>query len=118
MKPPSAGTPLSLAVLKGTGVLWFLVAYAGQLFFAFYTAAYYGGSALRGEYSVRAFTSGLAPMTIGLLLATGWVLTDPARGHPGLLVLVAITVAVMWRSKLSPIWMVGVGMVAGALGWV
>ena len=76
------------------------------------------GEKRRDTLGVRAFTSGLAPMTIGLLLATGWVLTDPARGHPGLLVLVAITVAVMWRSKLSPIWMVGVGMVAGALGWV
>ena len=51
MKPSSAVTPVSLAVLKGSGVLWFLVAYAGQLFFAFYTAAYYGGSALRGELS-------------------------------------------------------------------
>lgn len=41
--------PLSLAALKGLGAFWFLVAYAGQLFFAFYAAAYYGGSALRGD---------------------------------------------------------------------
>ncbi len=51
MKPSSAVTPFSLAVLKGSGALWFVIAYAGQLFFAFYTAAYYGGSALRGELS-------------------------------------------------------------------
>lgn len=76
------------------------------------------GAKRRETLGVRAFTSGLAPMTIGLLLATGWVLTDPARGHPGLMVLVALTVAVMWRSKLSPIWMVAAGMIAGALGWV
>jgi chromate transporter len=76
------------------------------------------GTKRRQTLGVRAFTSGLAPLTIGLLLATGWVLTDPARGHAGLMLLVAITVAVMWRSKLSPVWMVAVGMVAGALGWV
>ncbi len=51
MKPSNAGTPLSLAVLKGSGACWFIVAYAGQLFFAFYTAAFYGGSTLRGEFS-------------------------------------------------------------------
>jgi len=76
------------------------------------------GQKRREWRGVRAFTSGLAPLTIGLLLATGWVLTDPARGHAGLMVLVLLTVLVMWRSRLSPIWMVGAGMLAGALGWV
>lgn len=76
------------------------------------------GHKRRETRAVRAFTTGLAPLTIGLLLATGWVLTDPVRGHPGLMALVALTVVVMWRSRLSPIWMVGVGMIAGALGWV
>jgi len=72
----------------------------------------------RDTLAVRAFTGGLAPLTIGLLLATGWVLTDPARGHWGLMALVAMTVLVMLRSRLSPIWMVAAGMLAGALGWV
>ena len=76
------------------------------------------GAKRRDTLGVRAFTSGLAPLTIGLLLATGWVLTDPARGHGGLMALVALTVAVMLRRKLSPIWMVAVGGLAGALGWV
>jgi len=76
------------------------------------------GAKRRDTLGVRAFTSGLAPLTIGLLLATGWVLTDPARGHAGLMVLVALTVVVMLRRKLSPIWMVAVGGLAGALGWV
>ena len=76
------------------------------------------GTKRRETLGVRAFTHGLAPLTIGLLLATGWVLTDPARGHAGLMALVAITVVVMLRSKLSQIWMVAAGGVAGALGWV
>jgi chromate transporter len=76
------------------------------------------GATRRDTLFVRAFTAGLAPLTIGLLLSTGWVLTDPARGQTGLMALVAVTVLVMWRSKLSPVWMVAVGMLAGALGWV
>jgi chromate transporter len=60
----------------------------------------------------------MAPLTIGLLLATGWVLTDPSRGHWGLMALVALTVLVMLRSAVSPIWMVAAGLLAGAMGWV
>jgi chromate transporter len=76
------------------------------------------GDKRRDTLGVRAFTSGLAPLTIGLLLATGWVLTDPIRGHWGLMALVGLTVLVLLRTRMSPIWMVGAGMVAGALGWV
>lgn len=42
---------MSLAVLKASGVLWFAIACAGQLLFAFYIVVYYGGSTLRGELS-------------------------------------------------------------------
>ena len=58
------------------------------------------GARRRETRGVRAFTAGMAPLTIGLLL------------------LVALTVAVMLRTRLGPIWMVGAGMLAGALGWV
>jgi chromate transporter len=76
------------------------------------------GAKRRHTLAVRAFTAGLAPLTIGLLLATGWVLTDPVRGHWELLALVAVTVVVMLRSAASPVWMVAAGMLAGAFGWV
>jgi len=76
------------------------------------------GTRRRDTLAVRAFTAGLAPLTIGLLLATGWILTDPARDQWGLLALVGMTVLVVGRGKLSPIWMVAVGMLAGAIGWV
>ena len=77
------------------------------------------GGRRRQTRGIRAFTSGMAPLTVGLLLATGWVLSAPARWHPGLLVVVALTVAATlskWRP--SPIWLVAAGLVAGALGWV
>ena len=79
------------------------------------------GAARRETRGVRAFTSGLAPLTIGLLLATGWVLAEPYIVEPahriGALALIAISVIVMTRTRWSPMWLVGVGAAAGALGW-
>ena len=76
------------------------------------------GARRRETRGVRAFTAGMAPLTIGLLLATGWVLTDPARGSPHLMALVAFTVVAMLRWRPSPMWLVAAGMALGALGWV
>ncbi|WP_330835186.1 chromate transporter [Piscinibacter sp.] len=75
------------------------------------------GESRRETRGVRAFTTGLAPLTIGLLLATGWVLAGPAAGRPGSMLLVAATVLVMLRTKLSPMWAVGAGAIVGALGF-
>lgn len=67
---------------------------------------------------VRAFTEGLAPVTIGLLLATGWVLTEASHTRWATLPLVVGTVLVMMRTRLSPVWPIAVGAAAGMLGWV
>lgn len=79
------------------------------------------GTARRETRGVRAFTNGLAPLTIGLLLATGWVLAEPYVADPthriGAIALIAISVAVLMRTRLSPMWLVGLGAAAGALGW-
>lgn len=66
---------------------------------------------------MRAFTTGMAPLTLGLLLATGWLLAEPARDSIGGLLLVVATVAVMLRTKLSPMWLVAAGALVGAAGW-
>ena len=75
----------------------------------------------RNRRSVRAFKQGMAPVVIGLLLATSWVL---ARAHgewstdwPVWLLTLATTVLV-WRTKLHLLWMLGAGALVGALGWV
>jgi chromate transporter len=67
---------------------------------------------------VRAFKTGLAPLTLGLLLATGWILADPVRDQIGAIVLIGVTIAVMLKTRLSPLWMVALGAVVGALGWI
>jgi chromate transporter len=75
------------------------------------------GASRRETRGVRAFTSGLAPLTIGLLVATGWVLAGPAASHLGAMALVAATVVVMMRTRLSPMWAVAVGAIVGAAGF-
>jgi len=69
--------------------------------------------------AVRVFTNGLTPLTVGLLLSTGWVLSQPVLGHgrPGGVLLIVLTTAVMRWTKVSPMWLIGLGAVAGALDW-
>jgi chromate transporter len=67
---------------------------------------------------VRALHAGLAPVTIGLLLATGWILLEPQAGDWRSGVLVAGTIALMLRTRLSALWPIGGGAIAGALGWI
>lgn len=74
--------------------------------------------ARRDTLGVRAFTAGLAPMTLGLLLATGWVLAEPARGSLGAIALLIATVLAILLTKISPMWLVAAGALAGVLGWV
>ena len=79
------------------------------------------GQRRRDTRFVRAFKTGLTPLTIGLLVATGWLLARPyvdfsAHGD-GAIALIAVSIAVMLRTRLSPIWLVALGAVVGALGW-
>ena len=50
--------------------------------------------ARRDALAVQAFSSGLAPLTIGLLMATGWVLALPLVAHPLSMLLVPATIVV------------------------
>jgi chromate transporter len=75
----------------------------------------------REKLGIRAFKSGMAPIVIALLLATAWLLTashnQPARDWP-LYVLTALTTLVVWRTQLHMLWLIGLGALLGALGWV
>jgi chromate transporter len=80
------------------------------------------GARRRETRGVRAFTTGLTPLTIGLLVATGWVLARPYVGNDlralGALGLIAVTIVAMLRTRVSPMWLVGLGALVGGLGWV
>ena len=71
--------------------------------------------------AVRAFKTGMAPLVVALLIATGWLLTaahnQPARDWP-LWLLTAITALIVWRTKLHLLWLIGAGAVLGMLGAV
>ncbi len=76
----------------------------------------------RDGLAVRAFATGMAPLTLGLLLSTGWVLAEPFVRAPehrvGALALIGITVVTMLYTRTSPIWLVALGALVGALGWI
>lgn len=75
----------------------------------------------RERRSVRAFKQGMAPLVIGLILATAWVLAS-AHGDPAhdwrLWLLSAVTTLLVWRTRLHLLWLLGAGALLGALGWV
>ena len=76
------------------------------------------GQRHRESRAMRAFAAGMAPLTLGLLLATGWVLSAPVRDSWGALLLLPFTALMLLKTKISPIWLVAVGALVGALGWV
>lgn len=71
--------------------------------------------------AVRAFKTGMAPVVIALLVATGWLLTaaknDPLRDWP-LWALTATAALMVWRTRIHLLWLIGAGAVLGALGLV
>ena len=71
--------------------------------------------------AVRAFKTGMAPIVIALMMATGWLLIAaknvPARDWPMWLLAAAATLLV-WRTKVHLLWMIGAGALLGGLGWV
>ena len=75
----------------------------------------------RERRSVRAFKTGMAPIVVALLIATGWVLATSlgktlADWH---IWLVSFTAAmVVWRTKIHLLWLLGTGGLLGWLGWL
>jgi chromate transporter len=68
--------------------------------------------------AVRAFKTGMAPIVIALLIATGWVLTGshdhPTRDWP-LWALTICATLLVWRTRIHLLWLIGAGGVLGAL---
>lgn len=75
------------------------------------------------ERKVRAFKLGLAPLVIGLMLATAWLLLPAARagvpiGQWGVWLLALGTVGVVLKTRVHLLWCLLAGAVLGGLGWV
>ena len=76
----------------------------------------------RKRRAVRAFKQGMAPVVVGLLVASGWVVSNSNQGgsapawHLWLVTLVAGVL--VWRTRIHLLWLLGAGALAGALGFV
>ena len=71
--------------------------------------------------AVRAFKTGMAPIVVALLIATGWILAHSIgksieQWHVWVISLVAAVV--VWRSKIHLLWLLGAGGLLGWMGWV
>jgi len=79
------------------------------------------GHANRELRGVRAFKQGMAPIVIALLVATGWILATGSnyavRNWPLWLVAV-VSAALVWRTKVHLLWLLGAGAALGWIGWV
>ncbi|MBL8337355.1 MAG: chromate transporter, partial [Rhodoferax sp.] len=75
----------------------------------------------RDMRAVRAFKQGMAPIVVGLMIATAWLLsaahTDPWR-DAALWALTALAALVLWRTRIHLLWLLAAGALLGALGLV
>jgi chromate transporter len=70
---------------------------------------------------VRAFKQGMAPIVIALLIATGWILAGASVTSLDdwrVPLLAALTAAIVWRTRLHLLWLLGVGALLGWFGLV
>ncbi|MDB5901605.1 MAG: chromate transporter [Betaproteobacteria bacterium] len=65
-----------------------------------------------------AIRRGLTPITIGLLFASAWILLPAVNQDWRGYVLTALTVALVLRTPLNPIWLLAAGAIAGMTGMV
>ena len=76
----------------------------------------------RSKRAVRAFKQGMAPIVIGLLVATGWVLADgnssAAVPHWHIWLVTVVAGFVVWRTRVHLLWLLGAGALLGVFGLV
>jgi chromate transporter len=71
---------------------------------------------LRGAPWRRSVQQALVPVTIGLVLASGWILSVAANRGPAGGAITAITVGALMLTRLNPLWLLGGAAALGLLG--
>ncbi len=64
----------------------------------------------------RAVRGGLGPIAIGLTLSSGWILARSSDQGWTAAMLTLLTVVLMLRTRLNPMWLILAGAVAGIIG--
>jgi chromate transporter len=72
----------------------------------------------RGARWQRAVEAGLAPITVGLVLATGWLVARGAHAGWAAYGVTAVVAALATLTRLNPIWLFAVAGLLGLLGLV
>jgi chromate transporter len=65
---------------------------------------------------VRAIERGMAPLTVGLVLASGYLITRGANDSPAAYAATALTVGMVLATRLNPLWLIAGGAIAGITG--
>ena len=60
--------------------------------------------------------NGLAPITVGLIGASGAILAGANASNRVALFLTAATALISWRTKFHPLWLIAAGALAGVMG--
>jgi chromate transporter len=71
--------------------------------------------------AVRAFKQGMAPIVIGLLLSTGWILATGngyALANWPIWLLTLVSAVLVWRTRIHLLWLLGAGAILGWWGLV
>ena len=71
--------------------------------------------------AVRAFKQGMAPIVIGLLISTGWILATAngyATSNWPTWTVTAAAALLVWRTRLHLLWLLGAGALIGWVGFV
>ncbi|MEQ1881135.1 MAG: chromate transporter, partial [Burkholderiales bacterium] len=76
------------------------------------------GHARQDWLQVRAFKAGMAPIVIGLLFATSWILTAQTPGWGGHIILTVAAALVVWRTRLHLLLVALAGAFVGGMGWL
>ena len=72
----------------------------------------------RGAPWRQAVERGLAPVTVGLILATGWLLARGAStGWPATVVIAATAILVIF-TRVNPLWLFAIGALLGVAGLI
>jgi chromate transporter len=119
----SAGGLASDAAAWGWGLLGVLTSLVGMLLpsTTLALAAARWSHQNRERLGVRAFKAGMAPIVIGLLGATGWILAQ-AQGnslaHWPLWLLSAVVTLLVWRTRIHLLWLLAAGALLGGFGFM
>jgi len=66
----------------------------------------------------KAIEKGLAPLTVGLILASGWVMSKAADHDWRAYILTAVCTAIFTTTKINPLFIVAAAGIVGWLGWI